>query len=73
MRRKVYLPFKSYVQTANNGRQCCVRLHAAKSLTNEKFGEFLDFGTCFGFGKRFVPTSHLSSASKPALDLRMNE
>ena len=30
-----------------------------------------DFGTCFGFGKRFVPTSHRSSASKPALDLRM--
>ena len=51
MRRKVYLACKSFVQTVNNGRQCCVRLHAAKRLTNEKFGgSFWSLGRVLDLG-----------------------
>ena len=55
MRRKIYLASKSFVQTANNGRQCCVRLHAAKRLTNEKFGGVFGFWDVFWIWEAFCP------------------
>ena len=48
----------------------CTRLKVWLMKTSGSF-YIRNSGTCFGFGKCFVPTSHRSFASKQALDLRM--